>query len=57
MACYSVRCYTGSDLTANGSLDPNIEFLAKPFQPQKLVSRVREVLDKDQNCKKSELST
>jgi PAS domain S-box-containing protein len=38
--------YTGGELAAQGVLEPGTEFMAKPFTPEALARRVREVLDR-----------
>ncbi len=38
--------YTDDEIVKHGVLDPDIDFLPKPFQPQQLLTRVREVLDR-----------
>ena len=37
--------YAGEALSAQGVLDPNVAFLAKPFVPSELARKIREVLD------------
>jgi CheY-like chemotaxis protein len=38
--------YTDDEIVKHGVLDPNIDFLHKPFQPRQLLTRVREALDR-----------
>lgn len=38
--------YTEHSIVRDGRLDPGTEFLEKPFRPDELVQRVREVLDR-----------
>jgi two-component system, cell cycle sensor histidine kinase and response regulator CckA len=37
--------YTDDVISTHGVLDPGVNFIQKPFSPQSLVARVREVLD------------
>ncbi|HXG86784.1 MAG TPA: response regulator, partial [Vicinamibacterales bacterium] len=38
--------YTDDAIVRHGVLEPGIEFLQKPFKPQQLLTRVRELLDR-----------
>ena len=38
--------YTDDVIAQSGVLDPDVEYLQKPFRPTVLVKRVREILDK-----------
>ena len=42
--------YTGRTVSQNGELEDNAPFLEKPFTPQALLSKVREVLDGNGVC-------
>ena len=37
--------YAGQEVAERGLLEPTASFIQKPFSPQELVERVREVLD------------
>lgn len=39
--------YADQDLVRQGLLDPETHFLQKPFTPQELAGRVREILERD----------
>jgi two-component system cell cycle sensor histidine kinase/response regulator CckA len=41
--------YIGNSIIENKSIDSDIPFLQKPFTPQALVRKVREVLQADKN--------
>jgi len=44
-----VSGYTDEDAIREGKLEPGAEFLAKPFSPDKLASKIREVLHREEH--------
>jgi two-component system cell cycle sensor histidine kinase/response regulator CckA len=45
--------YTDDAIVHHGVLEPGLEFLQKPFSPDSLVGKVREVLDTPKKRSKS----